>query len=269
MKNHIHFIAILSCLLTSITCSAEISSEKVQELSDSLFIKKRLMAMVLISRREFNRFGPLSSITKKTYQVKKDIIEKIQPMPLYNEIIKTLKNDLTSDQANALIEYSKLEIHRKYLMKHLYLATDEGYKLGKKIANNFELGIFQPDDEKYKKITHIYKSSHHLELGFRSAFYYNWLTNVEFGKVYPQLEVSKEKFTKHFIEYRTSQYDDHLENLMLKRYLSLESFSDQEIKEFNDNELTDSMVAFDTAFQTGYINFLSKLTDKPVPKYPY
>lgn len=269
MKRAFTALLVFCCLGLSHIASAELTNEKVTELSDALFLKKTIAAMILKSRRDFKRYSGFASPTSKAQQVLTDISNKLQPTPLYNFTILELKKSLTLEEANAIIEFAKTDAYKKFLMKTLYLATNEGYRVGKKAQTNFELGIFKPDPKRFEKIIETMNSSHrHLKFAAISGFYNGWLYNVELGKVYPHFELSKTAYVQKYQDGLENRQVKSLEHLKLTRYLYLENLNDQEVDQFNEADRSPAMLSLDNASMNAYLNFLSSITTKQAPELP-
>ncbi|GAA3921735.1 hypothetical protein [Litoribacillus peritrichatus] len=254
---------------TSPIANAQLSKEKAEELSASIYLNYQVLATKLLQNQALDRYAMFAP-TRKMRKARKDLLNKINPDELYIHIFDSISNHIEPEDADKLIEYGKTLAYRKLLKKQLYMATDEGYKVTKKIQAKYGLGLFEPKPELFQIINENKSCDAPDQKKFESSqivmLHFFWLYNLEAGKAYPRFKQPAEMFKNNFQKYLQDKEkaQENCKYAQFVKYLSMESLSIEEINASNQEAEKDYIKNYSKAYHLGIINYFKTLADEPL-----
>lgn len=260
---------IIMALCTPLVANAKLSKEKAEELSVSIYLNYQVLATKLLQNQSLDRYAMFAA-TKKIQKARKDLLNKINPDDLYTHIFDSISENIETAEADKIIFYGKTLAYRKLLKKQLYMATDEGYKITKKIKAKYGLGLFEPKPKLFQTINTNETCDAPDQKGFVASqmvmVHFYWLYNLEVGKAYPRFKqpnkMFKEKFEKHLKNEELAQ--ESCKSSQFSKYLSMETLSTEEINYLNQEAEKDYIKNFSRAYNHGVINYFKSLADEPL-----
>ena len=252
------YVVVLLLLVSIPMARAEVSHSELKKLVEA----SRLDLEVLSMRRtieEVNNRLARGMPTDKLARIFRGFAGKLDAQAIYNASVQELADSLEQSHLDALMPCFTSATKNKYHLAVYHRLTRQGFKAFRDKLVPLDLGVEQPDPERFEKLKVVRNQPQAMENQMKAMKQMLWLVNLDIKDKYPMLARSKEDMDQYFNQtnFEAMSNENNKYNLLVG-YIMLENLNDEELAYFLECQQTPEMELYNAITAKGLHKYLKQ-----------